>query len=81
MTPRPTIPPNDGDDEELGDYDAFPTNAQRGLTIRELFAIHAMQGLLAGNSGNSGNSLVPKQTAKMSVKLANALIKELDKNY
>lgn len=54
--------------------------ATAGLTKREMFAMHAMQGLLANSYGDSwGVEERDSVRAKQSVKMADALLKELEK--
>lgn len=68
------------DDEKNPDKPAYPTDIHyerpnkyhTGLTKRELFAMAAMQGILA-SSADRGDQAV----AKMSVKFADALLNEL----
>lgn len=52
-----------------------------GLTKREMFAIHAMQGLLASSSDNNGQwtHTGPNDMAREAVEFADALLKELEK--
>ncbi|QIW88958.1 hypothetical protein phiV208_27 [Vibrio phage phiV208] len=49
----------------------------RGVTKREMFAMHAMQGELAGSANHSRPD--PEDVAHFAVKCADALLKELDK--
>jgi len=50
-----------------------------GLTKREMFAIHAMQGLLAGNLARPDViSVDATEAAKEAASYADALLKELD---
>lgn len=58
-------------DEDFGGY--VPT----GLTKREMFAMHAMQGELAGSANHSRPE--PEDVASFAVKCADALLKELEK--
>lgn len=61
---------------------AFPSEAEGvitksfGLTTREYFAAIAMEGAIAGSQGLD---ITAEQFALLSVKLADALIKELSK--
>ena len=48
-----------------------------GLTKREMFAMHAMQGELAGSANHSRPE--PEDVASFAVKCADALLAELDK--
>jgi hypothetical protein len=52
-----------------------PDNAQTGLTKREYFAVMAMQGLITTEVHNDSRI----NLAKESIKLADALIEELNK--
>ena len=69
---------NDSNDFTQPNDPAFPTPVNTeftaGLTIREYFAAMAMQGVLSANSEFEGD--IPTY----SVKMADALIKELNKN-
>ena len=50
-----------------------------GLTKREMFAMHAMQGLLAANSGwRNSNPMTNGVIANEAVYLADALLSELE---
>ena len=51
-----------------------------GLTKREMFAMHAMQGLLANSYGNSWSAeQIVSMLSKQSVEFADALLGELEK--
>lgn len=53
--------------------------AHLGLTKREIMAMHAMQGILAGCAGEEiGYTDWDKSLAKHSIKVADALLKELE---
>lgn len=55
------------------------TEPTYGLTKREMFAMHAMQGLLAANSGwRNSNPMTHDVIANEAVVLADALLAELD---
>lgn len=58
------------------DDQAFPGIGSRGLTVRELFAAMAMQGLLADGQTREGNT--EDDIAAMSVRYADTLIRELN---
>lgn len=65
---------NDGLDES-GRY-AF----SRGLTKREMFAMHAMQGFLAANSGWKNSSpMTNSEIAQEAVDLADDLLEALER--
>ena len=60
---------------------AFPNNKETGLTKREYFAARALQGLVADSSTDvpAGFRADPAQfVAKTAVKLADALLAEID---
>lgn len=65
------------------DRTAMPCNGQSndnafgGLTKREIFAMHAMQGELAGSANHSRPE--PEDVTSFAVKCADALLKELEK--
>jgi len=50
-----------------------------GLTKREMFATHAMQGITSNDFSNYTGANWAKDIAKESVKLADALLAELEK--
>ena len=66
---------------------AFPTSLFSGLTKRELFAAMAMQGLISGGfyqaaiiaAGNRCDDGEHEETSSDAVKLADALLAELEK--
>jgi hypothetical protein len=58
---------------------AFPSAFQNGLTKLEYFAVMAMQGNISTMSDNPFTDLGIETIAKESVKLAKALIAELNK--
>jgi hypothetical protein len=61
-------------------FETATVNGWSGLTKREIFAMHAMQGLLANSYGDSWS---PEQRvlsiSRQSVEHAGALLKELEK--
>jgi hypothetical protein len=60
-----------------GNYGDTHVNTYFGLTKREYFAAMALQGLLVENSSSINADWTPKQAVKM----ADALIEELNKNH
>lgn len=61
--------------KENGVKAAFANENQRGLTKREYFATMALQGCIS----NSGNRKTSEELAEAAVKLADALLMELEK--
>ena len=55
------------------------TQVPTGLTKREMFAMHAMQGITSNEFGNYTGVNWAKDIADESVKLADALLAELEK--
>lgn len=60
--------------KEYGDWSAFATNIDTGMSIRDYFAAAALNGMLA----NTHCSTEPKYFAKKAVEAADALINELN---
>ena len=61
-------------EDETENQPAFPTDVYSGLTKREFFAAHAMQGLLA-----SKRKFIREEIARDAVIYGDAVIAELDK--
>ena len=59
-------------------YDERPIGCSEGLTIRQYFAIQALQGYLAACGDTDAPLPSPEYAATESVKYADALIKALD---
>lgn len=64
--------------ETKGNDPAFPDNDVAGMTIREYYACHAMQGYLAKIAG--GDAVEPHIVADRAVRLADALIDQLNQD-
>lgn len=58
------------------DRPAFPVFSEMGLTKREFFASHALQGLLAVPAEYNKR---PQDLVKAAVKYANLMVEELEK--
>ena len=61
---------------ELSGFGQFASEAYTGLTKREMFAMAAMQGLIASDTRGT---LHEKRCAELAVKQADALLAELDR--
>lgn len=61
---------------ELNGFGQFAPEAYTGLTKREMFAMHAMQGLCA----HSCDYHLPEHLAQDAVMYADAILAELEKN-
>ncbi|MGB3727346.1 MAG: hypothetical protein WA981_16460 [Glaciecola sp.] len=80
----PAMPLSGDAYQDFAHYDGTPKTSYnpecQGLTKREMFAMHAMQGLLANSYGDSWS---PEQRvlsiSRQSVEHADALLKELEK--
>lgn len=55
------------------------TKKYTGLTKREMFAMYAMQGLIAADHANGSQKLCDEDVASMAVYYADALLEELAK--
>lgn len=65
-------------DWDTNEYNRTIVNdCYEGLTKREMIAMHAMQGELAGSANHSRPD--PEDVAHFAVKCADALLKELEK--
>lgn len=67
---------------ELNGFGQFAPEAHTGLTKREMFAMHAMQGFLSDADYADLYETAPewrKNIAEASVEFADALLKELEK--
>ena len=66
---------------ELNGFGQYASEAYTGLTKREMFAMHAMQGLLASAADSDGQwtNAGPDNVAFEAVAFADALLKELEK--
>ena len=66
---------------ELRGFGQYAPECHLGLTKREMFAMHAMQGLLSSSSDSDGiwTNEGPSFIASEAVAFADALLAELDK--
>ena len=66
---------------ELNGFGQYAPECHLGLTKREVFAMHAMQGLLSSASDSNGiwTNEGPEFIASEAVSFADALLAELDK--
>lgn len=64
---------------ELSGFGPYPSEVYAGLTKREMFAMHAMQGLLAANSGwRNSNPMTHDIIVNEAAYIADALLEELE---
>lgn len=68
-----------GKKDSYGNWEVEPGYGKPGLTKREYFASKAMQGILAGEPGGDVEMLSTVSIAGWSIRLADALIAELNK--
>lgn len=61
---------------ELNGFGQFAPEAYTGLTKREMFAMHAMQGL----AGEGAPEWLVTHAPEIAVRIADALLAELEKN-
>ena len=68
--------------DDLGDrFNPLPMMQNTGgLTLREQAAIAALQGVIEGKYGIIGEVLRPELAASLAVRLADALVNELEKS-
>lgn len=64
---------------KIGDMPAFPFGVSPGLTIRQEFAGRAMQGILSDLRGTPLEGQTLESICKLAIKIADALIAELEK--
>ena len=64
---------------ELSGFNQFAPEAHTGLTKREMFAMHAMQGLISVNAVYNGRTDARDLLAKDAIAHADALLAELEK--
>lgn len=64
---------------EFNGFGQHAPEAHSGLTKREMFAMHAMQGLLSADYQNGSEKLNSEDVASMSIDYADALLAELEK--
>lgn len=73
----PAMPINN---DELASALELGANGSKGLTKREMFAMHAMQGFLAANSGWKNSApMTNSEIAQEAVDLADDLLEALSK--
>ena len=64
---------------ELNGFGQFAPEAHMGMTKREMFAMHAMQGLLSSNATYGGLTTARDKLAADALAHAEALLAELNK--